>query len=162
MRCAIVAVIVLAFVCFGSPAFAVAQGNESSSTPSALRIVQLLEDTGLNYEQRSPTSWMVLFKGSAGDDIPVFVAPADAILALVAIVATGAETRESVELYRALLKFNIDADYIKAGIDDDGDFQIGADVKLASLSGQTLKELLDQLATGVNQLRPLFLKHRKQ
>jgi hypothetical protein len=56
MRCAIVAVIVLAFVCFGSPAFAVAQGNESSSTPSALRLVQLLEDTGLNYEKRSPTN----------------------------------------------------------------------------------------------------------
>jgi hypothetical protein len=61
-----------------------------------------------------------------------------------------------------LVKFNIDADYIKTGIDHDGDFQIRADVKLASLNGPTLKELLDQLATGVNQLRPLSSKHRKQ
>ncbi len=76
MRYAIVAVIVVAFVCFGSPTFAVAQDNESSSTPRTLRIVQLLEDTGLNYEKRSPTSRMARFKGSAGDDILVFVAPA--------------------------------------------------------------------------------------
>jgi hypothetical protein len=161
MRCANVAAIVVAIVAIDASA-ARAQGSEASTSPGALKVVQLLEDTGLNYEKRSPTSWMVRFKGSSGEDIPVFVAPADAILVLVAIAATGAETRESIDLYRELLKFNIDADYIKTGIDDDGDFQIRADVTLASLTGPTLKELLDQLATGVNQLRPLFTKHRKK
>ena len=161
MRRAIVAAIVVASVVINA-GVARAQGNEGSNTQSTLRIVQLLEDTGFNYEKRTPSSWMVRFKGSGGEDIPVFVAPADAILVLVAIAATGNETKESAELYRELLKFNIDADYIKTGIDDDGDFQIRADVKLASLNGETLKELLDQLATGVNQLRPLFTKHRKR
>ena len=136
---------------------------QSESTPQgSIRIVQLLEETGLNYEKRTPTTWMVRFKADGGDDIPVVLAQADTILVLVAIAATGAETRESVELYRELLKFNLDADYIKAGLDDDGDFQIRSDVKLASLTGPMLKEFLDQLATGVNQLRPLFAKHRKR
>jgi hypothetical protein len=133
-----------------------------SSPQDTIRIVQLLEETGLNYEKRGATTWMVRFKADGGDDIHVVLAQADTILVLLAIAATGAQTNESIELYRELLEFNINADYIKAGIDDDGDFQIRSDVKHASLTGATLKELLDQVATGVNQLRPLFAKHRKR
>jgi hypothetical protein len=159
MKTTIAAVLILILI-FAIAGPAAAQSE--STAQDATRIVQLLEETGLNYEKRGVATWMVRFKADGGDDIPVVIAQADAILVLVAIPATGADIRESVELYRELLKFNLDADYIKAGIDDDGDFQIRSDVKLASLSGAALKEFLDQIATGVNQLRPLFAKHRKR
>jgi hypothetical protein len=155
-------IVTLAVVLLGCAQPAAAQAVDSSSAKGALRLVQLLEETGLNYEKRPPTSWIVRYKGSGGEDIPVVLAQAEDILVILNVAALGAETRESPELYRELLKFNLNADYIKTGIDDDGDFQIRADVKLASLNGTALKELLDQLASGVNQLRPLFAKHRKR
>lgn len=147
--------------CVLGSAWPAAAQNAAGSAPSALKVIELLEATGMNYEKRSPTSWMVRYEGTGGADIPVVLAQADSILVLVAIAAAGSEIRQSTDLFRDLLTFNIDADYIKAGIDDDGDYQIRADVKLVTLTADLLKELMDQVATGVNQLRPLFAKHKK-
>ena len=130
--------------------------------PNMPRAIDLLEGTGLNYSKNTPNSWIVRFEANNGDDIPVIVAQAPGILVLVSVVSLGKETKPSLDLYRELLQFNIDADYIKVGIDDDGDYQVRADLNQVTATVDSLKALLDQVASAADQLRPTFAKYKKK
>ena len=63
---------------------------------------------------------------------------------------------------RKLLEFNSRADYIKVGISDIGSIRVQCEQNLVTMNSNFFKEVLDQVASGVDEIAMILRPVKKK
>ena len=125
------------------------------------RAIDLLEQSGHTYE-KSGTGWAIKFKGNNQKEVRVFIVQTDEMIVLGSVLAFKNEIGDRPGLMESLLNASDDYDYVKATIDNDGDFATRMDLEREGLTGKRFTDQLMQIATVTDLLKPIVDKYRKK
>ncbi|OUL18003.1 hypothetical protein [Nostoc sp. 106C] len=120
----------------------------------AAKIIQFLEQSKRSYTKVSDAVWTTPFKGkSFGDfDVTVITIPETDLLTMFVVVAEKKNLRLSQDILYKLLRYNISADQVKIGIDNDGNLLVRADVNARIMDLKEFNDMLDQVAAATDEV----------
>lgn len=151
-------VIVLFVLSLASPASAQTPGEAAT----AAKVVQLLGGTGYTYVQKTPTVWYIVMNRSSLKDFKVILAASDHLLVIFVTVLKKQQMQMTPDFMLAELRNNDQFDYVKIGIDRDGDLFVRTDCTPRVMDAQELKAQIDQVAAASNEVyanaQPLLVK----
>lgn len=142
-RC-IVTALAASWICFGSaPSLA-------QSAPS--KFEQALKETGFAYKTHNATTWSIDFERKTLGKFKVILSTGTDIAVTFAILAKKANINKTPRLMDALLSANHDYDYVKVGLDKDGDLFVRVDDWLPTLNARHLKDTINQVANASEEI----------
>jgi hypothetical protein len=95
---------------------AAAQGESATA-----KVQQLVQGSGYSNRHPKPTAWILAAKGPAIGNHEVFVAVSGDIVVIGAVAAKKAQMPMTPAFLQTLLRSNHDMDFVKVGLDGDGD-----------------------------------------
>lgn len=118
------------------------------------KIAQFLEQSKITYSKVTDTVWQTTYHGEAVADIDVTIAtaPNTDMVVLWAVVAEKQKFHASQDLFYKLLKYNQTADYVKVGIDENGDLVVRIDVNGRTIDLEEFKVVINQISAAVDEL----------
>ena len=130
-----------------------AAGAEPSATAtSATKITDLIKTSGHTIVAKTDTVWYGEWHGAALKDFKVVLAVENDLLVTFVTVATKAQFQVTPAFLEALLKFNRTLDFVKVGLDSDGDIFVRCDASVRTLDAQSFKAMIDQVAAAANEV----------
>lgn len=118
----------------------------------AAKMTRLLDGTGYPYVKRKPTVWTVAFAGKSLGKSVVVVTMTPKLIVMFAIVSQSAAIRKTPELMQALLRANSTFDYVKIGLDHDGDLFVRLDAPARITDSRQLKTDIEQVMSASDEL----------
>jgi len=156
---AFLAALCAAFVVIGTiPAAAQGKSPGAAAPPAAAqssRVDQMLKATGFKFTTHNPTTWSIDFERKTLGKFKVIMSTGSDILVTFAILAKNANINKSPQLMEALASANHEYDYVKVGLDKDGDMFVRTDTLLRTLDSKALKDVINQVA---NASEEVFIK----
>jgi hypothetical protein len=141
----ITSVLIAVTLCLsGQPRVVYAQKDAPASIP------QLLEQSGYPYTKITDGVWMTEFQGKSLPKIDVVATFAQDVVVLFVVLAKKEQLKSTPELMATLLRLNAEIDYVKVGMDKDGDAFVRTDVNARGLDQQELKDNIEQLAAAAD------------
>lgn len=118
------------------------------------KIGQFLQQSKLSYTKVSDALWTIPYKGKSFDDFNVSLAtvPETELFVMFVIVAEKKNLRISQDLLYKLLRYNLSADQVKVGVDDDGNLMVRADVNGRTMDLKEFNDTLDQVAGATDEV----------
>jgi hypothetical protein len=120
----------------------------------------LLRKAGFEFRRINPKVWVTDFKGKQGPKVAVISSIDDDMSVNFAIIAKKPDLPTSAEFLTKVVRMNDQFDYVKVGIDKDGDLFVRTDLMLRNLDGQELKQQLQQVANAADeaygQIKPML------
>ncbi|MEO7674207.1 MAG: hypothetical protein ABIU09_09050 [Pyrinomonadaceae bacterium] len=106
------------------------------------------------YSKVAPNIWTTPYNGKSLTDFKVFVSPTEGgdLVIFVVEIAKSKEMRLSQDLLYKILKYNNLADQIKAGINDEGDLILRADINGRLMDLRQFQSVLAQVAAAADGL----------
>jgi hypothetical protein len=142
-RC-MIAVLSASWICFGSASLVAQSG--------APRMEQMLKETGYSYKTHNATTWSIDFERKTIGKFKVILSTGSDILVTFAILAKKANINKSPRMMDVLLAANHDYDYVKIGLDKDGDLFVRIDEWLPTLNAVRLKDTINQVANASEEV----------
>ena len=124
---------------------------QPAETP-AEKVQRLVEGSGFSNKHPKPNVWVIPAKGPAKGDYDLFVAVSDNIVVIGAVVVHKAEMPAAPEFYQTLLRANHNMDYVKVGLDGDGDAFARAEINARFLDAAELKMLINQTTAATDEV----------
>ena len=118
----------------------------------AEKVQRLVEGSGFSNKHPKPNVWVIPAKGPAKGDFDLFVAVSDNIVVIGAVIAKKAEMPAAPEFYQTLLRANHNMDYVKVGLDGDGDAFARAEINNRFLDAAELKMLINQTTAATDEV----------
>ena len=118
----------------------------------AAKVQRLVEGSGFANKHPKPNVWVIPAKGPAKGDYDLFVAVSDNIVVIGSVVAKKAQMPAAPEFYQTLLRSNHDMDYVKVGLDGDGDAFARAEINARFLDAAELKMLINQTTAATDEV----------
>lgn len=146
----VLAQFLFALIVLGLASSADAQSPEE--TAIAAKVVQLLGGTGYTYVQRTPTVWYIDMNRSSLKDFRLILASNDRLLVIFVTVLKKNQMRMTPEFMLSELQNNNKLDYVKIGIDKDGDLFVRTDCTPRVMDTQELKTQIEQVAAASNEV----------
>lgn len=145
------------------PSYAQAKKTE---TVKVTKTEKLLKDADAPYGPfQGEGTFIVSYAGKEKKEIDVIIIETDAAVVTFADVAAGRLIDLTPEVMRKLLKFNMNADYIKVGISDFGSIRVQTEQNIELMNAKAFKDILDQIAAGADDvakiLKPVFKQTAK-
>jgi hypothetical protein len=119
------------------------------------RIEQMLKETGFKFTTHNPTTWSIDFDRKNLGKFKVIMSTGSDILVTFAILAKKANINKSPKMMDTLLSANHEYDYVKVGLDKDGDMFVRIDTLMRTLDSRALKDVINQVA---NASEEVFIK----
>lgn len=118
------------------------------------KIAGFLDQSGYTYTKVRENVWTIAFTGKAFSNFNVRIASNESILVMSVLVVEKKKNLKGniQEMMYKLLKFNIDADFVKMGIDDDENLIVRADLTTRTLDLQEFKDVVEQMAAAANEI----------
>jgi hypothetical protein len=132
------------WICFGSTPL-LAQSVSS-------KIEQTLKETGFTYTTHNATTWSIDFERKKLGKFKVILSTGSEILVTFAILAKKANINKTPKLMDALLSANHEYDYVKVGLDKDGDMFVRIDDWIPTVNARHLKETINQVANASEEV----------
>ena len=153
-------IVAAVFVALGLNTTANAQAKKTE-TVKVTKTEKLLKDSGARYGPfQGEGTYFVAYSGKEMKEISVIIIESETAVVVLADVAAGREIDLKPEVMRKLLTYNMDADYIKVGISDLGSIRVQTEQNLELLNAKVFKDILDQIASGAEDiariLKPVF------
>jgi hypothetical protein len=132
------------------------------STESSVAKVQRLI-SGSGYANRHPnaTVWVIAATGPSIGKYDVFVAVSGDIVVIGAVVAKKSRIPQTPAVLQELLRCNHDIDYVKVGLDGDGDAFARIEVRAQTLEAKEFKQDMDQVTAATDavysRIKPYLL-----
>jgi hypothetical protein len=130
----------------GRPAQVQGQG------PDAVKIEQLLRQSGYGYRKLSPGAWIMDGKGKSLLTFSILFASGDGFLVTGVIVAPKDKMNVTSEMMFKLMKLNYSLDYVKIGFDNDDDLFVRWEVKTQTLDLPLFKEVIRRVSDDADQV----------
>jgi hypothetical protein len=116
------------------------------------RMDKMLKDTGFSYTTHNPTTWSMEFERKTLGKVRVIVSTGSDIVVVFAIIAKKANINKTPKMMEALLRANHDYDYVKIGLDNDGDLFVRIDDPLRITDARELKDAINQVANASEEV----------
>jgi len=130
-----------------------AGGAEPSATAaSAAKITELIKTSGHTLTPKTDTVWYGEWHGSALKDFKIVLAVENDLLVTFVTVAAKSHFQVTPAFLQALLKFNRSLDFVKVGLDSDGDIFVRCDSSVRTLDAQSFKAMIDQVAASADEV----------
>jgi hypothetical protein len=123
-----------------------------AADPEVAKIEQLFKQTGLSYKAAREDVWWVEFDKKNLGKVRVITSTGKGIVVVFVIVAQKAAIRETPQLLKKLLQHNHEYDYVKIGIDKDGDLFVRIDTPVRLIDSTKLREDIDQVANASEEV----------
>jgi Putative bacterial sensory transduction regulator len=153
----LIGLIVASLPCLGSPAPR-AQQADSATVANAAKITRLLKETGLSYNsypkkgQDFVNTWSVEFDRKKIGKVRVIVSVGSDIVVSFAILAKKAAIQKSMKFFDTMTTANHEYDYVKIGLDKDGDLFVRTDTPARVIDANLLKAVIDQVANASDEV----------
>jgi hypothetical protein len=151
---------VLALVLTFAPAPARAQ--EQATNANAARIQQMLTQSGLQFTRHRDTVWSLKFNGKSLAEFRVILAVKGELLVTFTNPVRKAQIPLTSDFLFKLARFNHTLDYVKVGLDDDGDLFVRTDSNPRALDLAEFKAMISQVSAATDEVyssvNPLLLK----
>lgn len=140
--------------------------SSAADKAATVKVLQLLESTGLGYTKAQENVWVIKYKGQQLSEFSVIVIYSQNMLIFVSVVAEKKNYKTPPDLLQKLLALNDDLDRVKIGIDnDDGDLFVRIDLSLRVVDETEFKANLEQISAAVDEtyavLKPYLLAPKK-
>jgi hypothetical protein len=146
----VLAQVVFVLIVLGLASSASAQSPDATAT--AAKVAQLLNGTGYTYVQRTPTVWYIVMNRSSLKDFKLILASSDNLVVIFVTVLKKQQMQMTPEFMLSELQNNDKFDYVKIGIDKDGDLFVRTDCTPRVMDAQELKSQIDQVAAASNEV----------
>jgi Putative bacterial sensory transduction regulator len=120
------------------------------SAPSFARVANALDALGIDCERRSEKTWSLQLPSAARGSIAVGVFCAERTVSLNAFFMRGPD-RAHQDVYRSLLRRNLDLRDWRFAIDDHGDLFLAAALPVSEITESRLDDLLGTLVFAVDE-----------
>lgn len=124
---------------------------QQSRQADAVRVEQLLQQSGYNYRKVSDGVWVIERQGKNLPKFTIIFASGTGFLVAGVIVAPKNTMNVTSEMMFKLLKLNHTFDYVKIGFDDDDDLFVRWEVKTRQLDLQEFKEGVERVSADADQ-----------
>ena len=106
------------------------------------------------YSKVAPNIWTIPYNGKSLTNFQVIVSLAEGgeLVILFVVLVKSKDMRPSQDLLYTILKFNHVADFVKAGIGDDGDLFLRADINGRLMDLRQFQSVLEQVAAAADGL----------
>ena len=121
-------------------------------TPAAVKLEQLLTQSGYSFTKAADNVWVIKFRGKALPELNIIVTTTQALAIIGAVVVEKKNLKPSPELNYNLLKLNHKFDRVKIGIDDDEDLFVRVEVGARVLDLQEFKDNVEQVAAATDEV----------
>jgi hypothetical protein len=116
------------------------------------KLALILEQSGYSYTKAAENVWVVKFKGKSLLEFSVFVASAEDLVVIGAVVAPKKSMNVTPEMMFKLLRLVHSIDRVKIGFDDDEDLFVRCEVAARTLDLDAFKADIEQVAAGTDQV----------
>src|SRR5262249_42496894 len=106
----------------------------------------------VRYKTHNATTWSIDFERKTLGKFKVILSTGTDIAVTFAILAKKANINKTPRLMDALLSANHDYDYVKVGLDKDGDLFVRVDDWLPTLNARHLKDTINQVANASEEI----------
>ena len=113
------------------------------------------KDTGFSYKTHKAGVWSIDFERKTLGKFKVIISTGADVVVTFAIVAKKAHINMTWKLAEALLLANHDYDYVKIGLDKDGDLFVRIDNQIRTTDVPEMKDTMNQVA---NASEAVFVK----
>jgi hypothetical protein len=135
--------------------FALLQPLGAEVTALSARLDELVKGSGFKSSKVNDTAYVIDFAGKQLAKIKVVVTVAtkgdDGIVVIYANPADKAQLGNSANMMSALLKANNEFDFVKVGVDNDGDAVVRGDIPSSSDIAY-FKRIVEQVAAATDEL----------
>ena len=114
------------------------------------KVQRLIAGSGYSNQHPNAKAWVIPAKGPAIGNYQVFVAVAGDIVVVGAVVAKKSQIPLTPAVLQELLKCNHDLDYVKIGLDTDGDAFVRIEISSRILDAQEFKKIVDQVTAATD------------
>ena len=132
-----------------------AMASAASAQNSAAKLETLIKTSGYTSTKVNDNVWTIDFTGKQLPRIKLILSASskdkDGVLVIFANPAEKSRLPATTNFMQLLLKANHDFDYVKVGIDADGDVFVRADIP-DSADGGYFKSIVEQVAAATDQL----------
>lgn len=125
---------------------------QSTTAASSAKVTKLLDDTGYTFTRKTDNVWYAVINRKTLKNFKLIVTTQDDLMVAFVTVAPKARIKKTPEFIETLLKFNNSLDFVKVGLDRDGDIFVRTDASVRTLDAQQLKEIIDQVAASANEV----------
>lgn len=148
------AVIVASFAVSG---LAVNKPRAQTAGPGPARVTQLLQNSGYNFVQKTPTVWYIDFTGKSLKNFRVILSTTDdnsldGLVVIFVTVTQKAKMPVTTDFMSRMLHLNHTLDRVKVGFDNDGDLSVRSDCTIRVLDGAEFKVQVEQVAAAANEV----------
>jgi hypothetical protein len=129
---------------------------------STSRIEQMLKQDDFTFRTHNATTWSIELERKNLGKVRVILSTGSDILVTFAILAKKANINKTLKLMDTLLSANHEYDYVKVGLDKDGDMFVRIDTPLRTLDAPELKAVVNQVANASDEVFAKvsgFVKH---
>ena len=138
-------------ICLGSPT-SHAQETDPGTAASATKLAQLLKETGLAYNTHPRNTWSVDLQRKNIGKIHVIASVGSDIVVTFAILAKKSAIQKTAQFLDNLASANHQYDYVKIGLDKDGDLFVRIDTPSRLIDAKELKFIVEQVANASDEL----------
>jgi hypothetical protein len=111
-----------------------------------------LKDTGFTYKTHNATTWSIEFERKTLGKFRVIISTGSDIVVTFAILAKKANINKTSKMMETLLVANHDYDYVKIGVDKDGDLFVRIDSPMHVTHSRELKDIINQVANASEEV----------
>jgi hypothetical protein len=150
MALSILRTVTLGLVMLAVAADAQQPGAAQSSETAVAKVQRLVAGSGYSNRHPNATVWVIAAKGRALGNYDLFVAVSGDIVVIGAVVAKKSQIPLTPAILQELLRCNHDIDYVKVGLDGDGDAFARMEMRAQTLEAQEFKRAIDQVTAATD------------
>jgi hypothetical protein len=116
------------------------------------RLEQMLKETGYKFTTHNANTWSIDFERTKLGKFKVILSTGNDIVVTFAILAKKANINKTTKMMETLLGANHEYDYVKVGLDKDGDMFVRIDTQIRTIDAKELKEVINQVANASEEV----------
>jgi hypothetical protein len=125
-------------------------GQPGQSTEA--KVQRLIDGSEFSNSHPKPGAWIIPAKGPAIGSYELFVAVSGDIVVIGAVAAKKAQMPMTPAFLQTLLRSNHDMDFVKIGLDNDGDAFVRTEISARILDAREFKKMIDQATAATDAL----------
>src|SRR6266849_3615970 len=126
--------------------------NVSALRAQTTKVAQLLKETGFTYTTHNANTWSVDFDRKNLGKVKVIVSTGADIIVTFAILAKKATIQKTPKFLETIAVANHEYDYVKIGLDKDGDLFVRIDTLMRVTDAGEMKSVIEQVANASDEV----------
>jgi hypothetical protein len=139
----------LSVIAFAGPVRSTRTQGDKAATIA--KIGGFLKDSGYEYKQASESVWVINHKGKSVPNPQTLVIALEDFVIVGVVVAEKENIQVTADSMFKLLHLAHNMDYIKVGIDDDGDLFVRSEVRTRAMNSTEFKDTVERVFSAADR-----------